>query len=163
MEESSPIRIVADGRLRLHPGSKLVNTAHQVPTWLVTSNGADRTRLKALSKAGITTIEVEADAAGHPNPTAVASALAARGLTRILIEGGGKLTASYLSADLVDRIVWFHAPKLIGGDGLPAAHSFGVDYLAKAPLFLRTGIAEIGDDIVETYTSANGPQKCSPE
>ena len=157
MESSSPIRIVADGRLRLPSESKLVSMARNVATWLVTSNGGDRARLEALSNAGITAIEVDADAAGHPNPTAVASALAARGLTRVLIEGGGKLAASYLAADLVDRIVWFHAPKLIGGDGLPAAHSFGVDYLAKAPLFLRTGIAEIGDDIVETYRSANGP------
>ena len=59
------------------------------------------------------------------------AALAARGLTRVLVEGGGALAAALLRARLVDRLVWFQAPLLIGGDGLPAVGALGADALAE--------------------------------
>ena len=48
-------------------------------------------------------------------------------------------------------MVWFRAPRLMGGDGLPAAVSFGIDHLAQTPHFERVEIRPLGDDVMETY------------
>ena len=82
---------------------------------------------------------------------AAAAALAERGLTRVLVESGARLAAGFLGANLIDRLVWFRAPRVIGGDGLPAAVAFGVDGLAEAPSFRRLSIVTAGDDVMETY------------
>jgi diaminohydroxyphosphoribosylaminopyrimidine deaminase / 5-amino-6-(5-phosphoribosylamino)uracil reductase len=151
MENRSPLRIVLDGRLRLPPTAGLARTAHQTPTWVMTSTGADAARRQALAAKGVSVVEIEAGCAGHPDPGAVLSELARRGLTRVLIEGGGVVAASFLAAGLVDRIAWFHAPRIIGADGVPAASSIGVARLDEAPSFFRTNVSEIGADVLEIY------------
>src|SRR6201999_3656950 len=79
-------------------------------------------------------------------------ALGAAGLTRILVEGGGQLAAALLRADLVDRIGWFHAPSVMGGDGWPAVQAFGTETLAHMPHFRRDCITVIGDDMLSEFT-----------
>jgi diaminohydroxyphosphoribosylaminopyrimidine deaminase/5-amino-6-(5-phosphoribosylamino)uracil reductase len=70
-------------------------------------------------------------------------------LTRLLVEAGGHLAAALLRQDLVDRLAWFRAPLLIGGDGLPAAVSFGIAKLSAAPRWRRLSAACLGTDMVE--------------
>jgi diaminohydroxyphosphoribosylaminopyrimidine deaminase/5-amino-6-(5-phosphoribosylamino)uracil reductase len=147
----SPLRIVVDSRLRLPLTSRLVKTAGEPPTWLVTLPGAAAKRRAAYGEAGVEVIEVEADGDGNLDLAAAARTLGDRGLTRLLVEGGGRLAAGLLRARLVDRLLWFRAPRLIGGDGLPAVVAFGVDVLAEAPSYRRVSVAEVGDDLMETY------------
>jgi len=59
-----------------------------------------------------------------------------------------------LKRDLIDRIAWFRAPKLIGGDGLGAVAAFGISGLAEAPAFALDSIAAVGADVLETYRRA---------
>ncbi len=70
---------------------------------------------------------------------AALGALGDAGLTRILVEGGAQLAASLLRADLVDRIAWFHAPAVMGGDAWPAVQAFGIERLGAMPRFTRVG------------------------
>ena len=77
---------------------------------------------------GVKLIEVPGSSAGVDLRPAL-TALAHAGLTRVLVEGGGQLAAALLRADLVDRIAWFHAPAVMGGDGWPAVQAFGVERL----------------------------------
>ena len=147
----SPLRIVVDSRARLPLTSRLVKTAGEPPTWLVTLPGAAAKRRAAYGEAGVEVIEVEADGGGNLDLAAAARTLGDRGLTRVLVEGGGRLAAGLLRARLVDRLLWFRAPRLIGGDGLPAVVAFGVDALAEAPSYRRVSVAEVGDDLMETY------------
>ena len=147
----SPLRIVVDSRARLPLTSRLVKTAGEPPTWLVTLSGAAAKRRAAYGEAGVEVIEVEADGDGNLDLAAAARTLGDRGLTRVLVEGGGRLAAGLLRARLVDRLLWFRAPRLIGGDGLPAVVAFGVDALAEAPSYRRVSVAEVGDDLMETY------------
>ncbi len=147
----SPLRIVVDSRARLPLTSRLVKTAGEPPTWLVTLPGAAAKRRAAYDEAGVEVIEVEADGDGNLDLAAAARTLGDRGLTRVLVEGGGRLAAGLLRARLVDRLLWFRAPRLIGGDGLPAVVAFGVDTLAEAPSYRRVSVAEVGDDLMETY------------
>ena len=152
MEDRSPIRIVADGRLRLNPAMKLIETARQVPTWVFTIPAAKAERRRALEQRGVTVIEVEGTPSGHPAPEAVSAALADHGITRVLIEGGAGVAGSYLHAGLVDRLAWFRAARVIGGDGVAATGSLGINKLQDAPSFSRLGVMQIGDDVLETFS-----------
>ncbi len=150
---ASPIRIIADGRLRTPLTARLVRTARDHPTWIVTVPGTDKARLKALRECGLEVIEVPADAQGNPAPGAALAALGQRGLTRVLVEGGGRLAASFLAENLVDRISWFRAPLVIGGDGRPAIGAYGIDHLDLAQRFQRISLEEVGGDALETYVA----------
>jgi diaminohydroxyphosphoribosylaminopyrimidine deaminase/5-amino-6-(5-phosphoribosylamino)uracil reductase len=65
----------------------------------------------------------------------------------VLVEGGGGLAAALLREDLVDEIHWILAPRLVGGDGLPALAGLGVQALSQTPRLEWLGIGRLGDDI----------------
>ena len=69
-----------------------------------------------------------------------------RGLTRLLVEGGGRLAAALLRAGLVDRLVWLHAPLVLGGDGVPAVAELERAALGEAPGFERLSSEIVGGD-----------------
>lgn len=148
----SPVRVVIDPRLRLPLTARLIQTARKIPTWFVTYPDGDRARRDVLKSCGVELIDV-APGDDRPNMGEVLRALGARGVTRVLVEGGGRVTGALLAENLIDRIVWFRAGSIIGGDGTPVAAAFGVDHLAAAPRFLRLGVEPCGEDVVETYAA----------
>ena len=148
--DRSPVRIVLDGRLATPLTAKIVATAKDIPTWIVTLAGADAARAKVFEDAGVKLISVDADEDGRPSLHQTLRALKSRGITRLLVEAGGRLDAGFFRSQLVDRVVWFHAPMVIGGDGIPAAQPFGVDRLNQAPRFRRVDVVRIGPDLMET-------------
>lgn len=132
-------RAVADGRLRVPATSQLVRTACAQPTWLLTRQDAP-----ALAAAGVEILRLD-----RLDPRAMLGALAGRGITRLLIEGGGTLAASFLRDGLVDRLAIFRAGMAIGGDGLPALAELGVSKPATAPRYRLESIERCGDDTLE--------------
>ena len=151
LEGRSPIRIVADTSLRLPPHSPLVETAGEVPTWVITAAGPDPDRRVQLENRGVIVIEAETGDDGRLELKGLAAELGRRGLTRVLVESGGELAAAMVKNDLVDRLAWFRSAKLIGGDGRGAVAAFGIDAVAEAPSFARDSISNAGEDILETY------------
>jgi len=149
---SSPnVRIVADSHLRTPLTSRLATTAGDVPTWFLIRDGTDPARRDAYTDLGATIIPVAASDAGVSLEAAL-PALGEAGLTRVLVEGGGQLAAALLRADLVDRIAWFHAPSIMGGDGWPGVQAFGVRSLDQMPRFKRDCTTAIGDDMLTELT-----------
>ena len=110
----------------------------------------DPAKAEALRAAGVTLIPVAGGAGGVAMAAGLA-ALGARGLTSVLIEGGAGVAASLLQADLIDRVAWFHAPMLFGGDGWPAALPFGIASLDAAPRFVRQSATCVGDDMLTEF------------
>jgi diaminohydroxyphosphoribosylaminopyrimidine deaminase/5-amino-6-(5-phosphoribosylamino)uracil reductase len=144
------VRIVADSHLRTPLTATLAATARKAPTWMLIRQGADRDRRHAFADIGVRLIEVPGTAAGL-DVAAALEALGEAGLTRILVEGGAQLAASLLRADLVDRVVWFHASAVMGGDAWPAVQAFGIERLAAMPRFKRTGGTAMGDDTLSEF------------
>ncbi|MCL2429386.1 MAG: bifunctional diaminohydroxyphosphoribosylaminopyrimidine deaminase/5-amino-6-(5-phosphoribosylamino)uracil reductase RibD [Alphaproteobacteria bacterium] len=140
-------RIVADSRLRTPLTSRLVVTAGQVPTWLLHREDADPERRRALADAGVRPLAVAGSEAGIDIAAGLAM-LGEAGINRLMIEGGATLAASLFRADLVDRIAWFHAPSVIGGDGLPSTQGFGLAALAAMPRFTRVSAVPVGADLL---------------
>lgn len=149
----SPVRIVLDRQLRLPPESRVIADARQAPTWLVTLPAADPVRQQALRDLGVEIIAAEPDPAGAINLAAALRLLGERGITRLLVEGGGRLAAALLSAGLVDRLVWLNAPLLLGADGIPAVAALGRETLAEAPRFELLATERVGADLMSTFAA----------
>jgi diaminohydroxyphosphoribosylaminopyrimidine deaminase/5-amino-6-(5-phosphoribosylamino)uracil reductase len=147
------VRVVADGFLRTGLMSRLVTTARQAPTWLLGRADADPAARRELTRAGVEIVPAPA-AEGGIDLLGGLRALAARGLTRVLVEGGARLAASLLRENLVDRLAWFHAPCVMGGDGLPAAQPYGVAALAQARRFVRQMAMPVGADMLTEFRRA---------
>ena len=145
-----PVRIVVDARLRLPLTAKLVRSARETPTWIVTRDDADSRRAGALRDLGVELVELPAAANGYPDPKEMLRAFGKRGVTRLLVEGGATLGAALLRAGLIDRIAWFRSGGIMGGDGIPAVEGYGVDRLAVMAQFERRGVTRLGGDLLET-------------
>jgi diaminohydroxyphosphoribosylaminopyrimidine deaminase/5-amino-6-(5-phosphoribosylamino)uracil reductase len=145
-----PARVVLDSRQRLSPDCKLVRTAREIPTYVVATTEAD----PALVAAGVRVVRVRALGEDRPELKTVVEALAGEGLTRLFVEGGGQVAASFIRCGLVDNIEWFRAPMLIGGEGRPGIGALAVAALAQAPHFRRTEVREVGADLWERYARA---------
>ena len=155
MGGASPVRIVIDGGARLPASHELITGAGEHPTWIVSSEalGGDG-RHADWREAGVEVIAVAERENGRPALAAALKALAERGVTRVLVEGGGRLAASLLQAGLVDRIEWFRAPGAIGGDGVPSLAALGIDHADDMPRFVRIATTSVGEDVLDTLVPA---------
>jgi diaminohydroxyphosphoribosylaminopyrimidine deaminase / 5-amino-6-(5-phosphoribosylamino)uracil reductase len=147
----SPVRVVIDRHLRIQASMQLAASAKDVPTWILTLPSADPSRRQELLDNGVTVIDIEADADGTISLASALAALGERGITRLLVEGGGRLAAALARARLVDRIAWVHAPLLIGNDGVPAIAGLGLEALADAPCLERLSTEIVGDDVLTVF------------
>ncbi len=78
--------------------------------------------------------------------------LGKRGITSVIIEGGSRLAASVLKEGLADRIMFFLAPLVIGGDGIPALRGLGVERLGDAITLEKVRVRRFGEDMMVEAT-----------
>jgi diaminohydroxyphosphoribosylaminopyrimidine deaminase/5-amino-6-(5-phosphoribosylamino)uracil reductase len=147
----SPVRVVIDRHLRISPASRIIADAPRVPTWVLTLRSADPGRRAMFLANRVTLIDVDDDGEGQIDLAAALGALGERGITRLLVEGGARLAAAFFRARLIDRLVWVHAPLVIGGDGIPAIAGFDLAALADGRAFERLSTETIGDDVLTTF------------
>lgn len=147
----SPVRIVLDSKAGLAETSKLAKTARQVPVWLLCTSAAEAGRREVLRKTGVEIIEVAAAGDGRVDVAAAAQALGQRGLTRVLVEGGGQIAAAFLKAGLIDRITSYRAGVVLGADGRSAVGELGFNRLDFAPRFRLVSARRLQGDTVESW------------
>jgi diaminohydroxyphosphoribosylaminopyrimidine deaminase/5-amino-6-(5-phosphoribosylamino)uracil reductase len=151
LDQRTPVRVVLDSRLVTPLNSALVSSARNIKTMIITTAGASDASAAALRGEGVEVARVAETKDGKVGLDAALRALGDCGITSVLVESGGFLAASFLSAGLVDRLVWFRAPMVIGGDGRAAVEPLGVAALVAAPRFERIDVRPVGEDMVETY------------
>jgi len=140
------VRLVLDRRGRTPEIAKIIATARDIPTWIITVKGADCAHLAAKGAEIITVEAGKNDAEFAAN---AARELANRGLTRVMIEGGGTVAAAFLGADLVDEIAWFRAPGVIGGDGTPVLGNLNLGKIADMARFKARDSLVFGADMLD--------------
>jgi diaminohydroxyphosphoribosylaminopyrimidine deaminase/5-amino-6-(5-phosphoribosylamino)uracil reductase len=150
MLKASPVRVVLDPVLRLPVTSRLAASAREIPVWVFCAPDASHDRERSLSGRGVIVTRIEAGEGGLALP-AVLHALAERGITRLMVEGGPKVAASFLRADLVDEAVLLHGPAAIGPDGVPALDGLPLDAITASPGLRLAWTETIGDDRLERY------------
>lgn len=146
-----PVRIVVDTNLRIPLQSRVLSTPQAGPVWVVAGEGVNSDKHQKLVEKGVDILCVTRDASGQCDLGNVAMVLASRGLTRVLVEGGSILSASFLRLNLCDRLLWFRAPSLIGADGLAAPGELRVRALAGRIMLERREIIPLGHDCLEIY------------
>lgn len=151
MEDRSPIRVVLDSRLRLSEWSKLAQSANQLPVWVFTAAKEGTGNEAALAACGVEILRVGRDAIGRPRIDEVLAALAGRGVTRLLVEGGASVHASFLDHGLADRLEVFGAPLILGGSGRPSVDSLAALSLSEAPRLKIAGWRALGADLLVSY------------
>jgi diaminohydroxyphosphoribosylaminopyrimidine deaminase / 5-amino-6-(5-phosphoribosylamino)uracil reductase len=143
--ESDPLRVILDGRLRVPVDAVVLSSVGGTRTLVVGAIGAEASRVKALRAAGAE-VELLPGRGGRVEVRQLLRALAKRDIQSLLVEGGAEVHAAFIAAGLVDRVVFFYAPLLLGG-GVPVARGSGLS-LAKAlqlgPLTVRT----VGPDLL---------------
>ena len=147
LEGASPLRVVLDTRLRLSEWSKLAQSAREIPTIVFTTS----TDGAALRAAGVEIVEVARDARGRPDIAAVLHALADRGVTRLLVEGGASVHATFVNRGFADRLEVFRAPILLGGAGQASIEALAAISLDETPRFERVGRRKLGADMLESF------------
>lgn len=130
----NPVRVILDSSLRLPLDARVV-TDGQAPTWVFTTEAHDREKRAALEAAGVRVFVTESSSGNEKvDPSAVLQVLGEQLISSLLIEGGSEINAAFFEAKLVDKVVVYMAPKLIGG--------------RNAPTFLSgTGIEKMNDAV----------------
>ena len=97
-------------------------------------------------------IRLPACNAGRVNLDALCAVLGERGIASVLVEGGAVLTAALLRQRLIDKMVFFVAPKIIGGDGVSAFGPCGITTMEQAFSLRDLTSRQVGDDLMlEAY------------
>ena len=148
-EGPQPMRVVLDTHQRTPQSSKLVAGARELPVLLFTGIKPQQ----ALIDAGVRVVQVSADENGLDLPE-VFAALMEAGVERLFVEGGGRVAASFIRKHFVDRVEWFRAPIMLGGEGKAAIGDLQVNGLAQAVHFRRISVQDVGDDLWERYERA---------
>ena len=148
-----PARVVFDRNARIPLTGKLVSTARGVPT-IVIAAADSAARASALREAGVEVVEAGTLHEGLRQ-------LRQRGLRSLLVEGGAGIAAALLSACLVDRLVIFQAPLLLGGGALNAFAGLPSALVREAPRLTVIERRAYGDDLMTVYAPA-GDRFCSP-
>jgi riboflavin-specific deaminase-like protein len=143
---NSPTKIVLDSQLDIATEAKVFNGA---PLILVAAEGVSKDRIRAREDVGAQVWEVARLANGHLDFRAILVRAKKVGVRTVLIEGGSKVAASALQAQVVDRLVVFIAPKILGV-GLPAVGALGFQRIADAIQLCDVQVECVGDDLMYT-------------
>ncbi|MBI2191383.1 MAG: bifunctional diaminohydroxyphosphoribosylaminopyrimidine deaminase/5-amino-6-(5-phosphoribosylamino)uracil reductase RibD [Planctomycetes bacterium] len=141
-----PTRIVLDSRGRLPLRSRLVRTARESPVLVVTTAAAPAQRLLALERAGcrVCIVPVRSGRCSLPD---LLGLLGREQATHLLVEGGQQVLSSFFRAHLVDRVLVYLGPKILG-DGLSPIAGLGCRTVAEAMLLEPVSLRRLGPDLV---------------
>ncbi|MEM7191547.1 MAG: bifunctional diaminohydroxyphosphoribosylaminopyrimidine deaminase/5-amino-6-(5-phosphoribosylamino)uracil reductase RibD [Pseudomonadota bacterium] len=145
LESRSPVRVVLDGQLRTPLTSALFKDK-DVPVWLFCAEGALPPGASELQDKGAEIVPVPSDPHGRLALQEVLTALAGRGITRVLVEGGPSVANGFLSAGLVDEAVIYQAPKPGGDAGLAPFGQEGLDRFMANHNFTLSAARNFGPD-----------------
>ena len=153
MEARSPVRVVLDRALRMQGNSRLVRSARATPLWVMTSDLAEAPAATMLGAAGAEVIRLETTAMPRSglDLQAVLHALAGKGITRLLVEGGARIASAFVSAGLVDEFWLLRGPDNIGGDGVAALEGLPLTSLTQSPGLRIRASEKLDQDILTVY------------
>jgi diaminohydroxyphosphoribosylaminopyrimidine deaminase/5-amino-6-(5-phosphoribosylamino)uracil reductase len=154
MAARSPVRVVLDRALRTPGGSRLVHSARETPLWLVASELAEAPAATKLGAAGAEVIRVAPTATAGLDLAAVLQALSARGITRLMVEGGSRVASSFVAAGLADEIWLLRGPDQIGADSIAALDALPLAAITQSPTFRLRASETLNKDMLTIYERA---------
>lgn len=150
MAKRSPARVVLDRALRLPGDSKLVHSAREVPLWVVTSDTAEAPAAAKLGAAGVQVLRAKASTDGLDLPD-VLRTLSDKGITRLMVEGGAQVAASFVEAGLVDEVWLLRGLNEIGPDGVAALGALPLGAITQSSSFRVRASEKLENDTLAIY------------
>jgi diaminohydroxyphosphoribosylaminopyrimidine deaminase / 5-amino-6-(5-phosphoribosylamino)uracil reductase len=156
MEARSPVRVVLDRGLRIPGTARLVHSARETPLWVMTSKLAEAPAAMKLGASGAQVIRVATTSAPPPGLDLlnVLHALAERGITRLLVEGGARVASSFVAAGLVDEAWLLRGAGAIGADGVAALEALPLSTITQSPDFRVCASEGLQKDTLTIYERA---------
>ena len=158
----SPIKIIVDSKAKVPLNAKIFSKMSPARTIVAATKSADKSKIKALRNKGVDVItglprRRAKNLRERVNLKSLMRHLAKLNITSVLIEGGGKIIASALEEKIVDKLLIFIAPKIIGGEkALTAVEGRGIQRINQALRVRNLKIKKIGRDIlIEGYPVYN--------
>ncbi|MBA4372026.1 MAG: bifunctional diaminohydroxyphosphoribosylaminopyrimidine deaminase/5-amino-6-(5-phosphoribosylamino)uracil reductase RibD [Thermodesulfovibrio sp.] len=149
----SPLRIILDSELEISTRARVLTVPPE--TMIVTKKNTHENKKKILREKGITILEHEG---ARADLTLLMQELGGRGITSVLIEGGSSLNASAFESGIVDKVMFFIAPKIIGGrDSFPVVGGSSYRSLARAYRIAGMQIKRFEEDILITGYAERHP------
>ncbi len=146
-KRKNPVRIVVDSLARTPVNSLVLSQLAEAPTIIATTGRAGAQKIARLKEAGAEVLVVPGDGPRVDLKWLMAE-LARREITSVMIEGGGEINASALESGLVDKIIWFIAPKIVGGRLSPGpVGGPGITLMAEARQIENLTVTQFGYDI----------------
>lgn len=143
-----PLRVVLDSLARTPPACRMLTEPGGGPVLVVTTSRAPMRDRERLQEAGAEVLVLD-ERDGLVDPAAVLAELARRGAIRVLLEGGSRVAGAFWSQRLVDRVLAFIAPKIVGGADAPGPVGARVaDRLAEAVSLRALSVRQAGSDVV---------------
>lgn len=143
-----PVRVVLDTGLRIPGNARMLHQASKAPTWVVCGPGAPPAARERLEAVGATIVQTPLKG-GRIDLDALMQYLGERDVTSLLIEGGAQVAGAALRAGVVDKVAFFYAPKIYGGDdGVPICGGRGPDLMRESLAVNRIELDRLGDDIM---------------
>lgn len=143
----NPLRVVLDSRLRIPPDAQLLHQADAAKTIVVTGANVSAAKVRAVQDCGGQIWQFALRHGKIPWQPLLRQ-LARSGVVSVLIEGGAAVAASALSAKIVDKILFFYAPKILGGDGKAMVQGLGIAKVRRAIAVKRLAVRQFGGDIL---------------
>ena len=143
----NPWRIVLDGRLRIRPTARLFQQRDPQKTIVATGSRAPGAKVRALEARGAQVWKFPSQG-GVISWLALLRRLARSGIVSVMIEGGAAVAASALKAKAVDKILFFYAPKILGGDGRVMIEGLGIRRVDRSLRIQRMTFRNSGNDLL---------------
>jgi len=149
---ANPLRIIVDSTLRVPLQAQVTDVASDRRTLIVTTARAPVAHSEALRRRGVEVVCLPAYDDERVDLEALFRYLGERGIASVLVEGGATLSATLLRRRLVDKVLLFVAPKVIGGDGISVIGPCGVETMEQV-IHLRDVVSQrLGNDVLlEAY------------
>jgi len=153
MEPRSPVRVVLDRGLRISGSSKLVHSARETPLWVMTSDLSEAPAAMKLGAAGAQVMRVVTTSVPPPglDLMAVLHALADKGITRLMVEGGARVASSFVAADLADEVWLLRGPDPIGAGGIAALDTLPLSAITQSPALRLRASESLQNDTLTIY------------
>lgn len=143
----NPLRIVFDTKLRLPTTARVVQTAQEIPTYVVCGLDAPPANEMELASMGVECLRVPLATEGRVDAGYALRLLASRGIVSLMVEGGAELAGSFLAGRFADELHVFIAPLLLGPRGRPGAVDWaGPDTPQQAPRIASPSWELVGED-----------------
>lgn len=147
----NPWRVILDSRLRVPLAAKLLRQPDPERSIIVTSDRSPHQKARAIESLGAQVWRVRLRRGRIPW-TAILRRLAAKGTLSVMIEGGATTAAWALQEQAVDKLLFFYAPMILGGDGRVMIDALGVKRVRQALRVQRTRVRKLGTDtLVSAY------------